>query len=164
MAGFAIHDLALGPGRIGLCPMPGRDGAYGDDLATVLSWRPGLVVTMVTGAELARGAATFPADLAAAGITWRHLPVADFAAQSAELDSGWAGVSRTARALLGGGGRVLCPCMGGCGRSGMAVMRLLVEAGEAPEAALARLRTHRPCAVETEAQRRWAAAGALTRG
>ena len=85
MAGFAIHDLALGPGRIGLCPMPGRDGAYGDDLATVLSWRPGLVVTMVTGAELARGAATFPADLAAAGITWRHLPVADFAAQSAEL-------------------------------------------------------------------------------
>ncbi|MBR9844091.1 MAG: protein phosphatase, partial [Rhodobacteraceae bacterium] len=48
-------------------------------------------------------------------------------------------------------------CFGGCGRSGMAIMRLLVEMGEEPEAALARLRAVRPCAVETEAQRLWAA-------
>ena len=36
------------------------------------------------------------------------------------------------------------------------VPALLVEAGEAPEAALQRLRAARPCAVETKAQARWA--------
>ncbi len=41
----------------------------------------------------------------------------------------------------------------------MAVLRLMVEVGEAPEAALARLRAVRPCAVETEAQRDWAEQG-----
>lgn len=39
----------------------------------------------------------------------------------------------------------------------MAVLRLMVEMDEAPEAALARLRAVRPCAVETVAQHDWAA-------
>ena len=39
----------------------------------------------------------------------------------------------------------------------MAVLRLLVERGEAAEPALARMRAARGCAVETEAQFRWAA-------
>ena len=38
----------------------------------------------------------------------------------------------------------------------MALMRQMVEDGEAPDAALARLRAARPCAVETKAQMRWA--------
>ena len=38
----------------------------------------------------------------------------------------------------------------------MAVLRLMIEAGEAPEVALPRLRAVRPCAVETEAQMTWA--------
>ena len=54
---------------------------------------------------------------------------------------------------------MLVHCRGGCGRSGMAVLRLMVEAGEAPEEALARLRAVRPCAVETEAQMDWARRG-----
>ncbi len=40
----------------------------------------------------------------------------------------------------------------------MAVLRLMVEAGEDPDAALARLRAVRPCAVETGAQLTWATA------
>ena len=47
-------------------------------------------------------------------------------------------------------------CMGGCGRSGMILLRLMIDAGETPDSALARLRTARPCAVETKAQMRWA--------
>jgi hypothetical protein len=35
-------------------------------------------------------------------------------------------------------------------------LRLMIEAGEASDAALERLRKTRPCAVETDAQRRWA--------
>jgi hypothetical protein len=38
----------------------------------------------------------------------------------------------------------------------MAVLRLMVEMGEDPEEALARLRAVRPCAVETEVQKAWA--------
>ena len=39
----------------------------------------------------------------------------------------------------------------------MALMRLMVEAGEDADEALERLRAARPCAVEREAQRAWAA-------
>jgi protein-tyrosine phosphatase len=49
--------------------------------------------------------------------------------------------------------------MGGCGRSGTAALRLMVEAGENPKAALQRLRAVRPCAVETPEQFQWAAGG-----
>ncbi|MGL4279465.1 MAG: protein-tyrosine phosphatase family protein, partial [Albidovulum sp.] len=87
----------------------------------------------------------------------RHLPVADFAAESTALAEGWDAVSGEARAVLAAGGRVLIHCMGGCGRSGMAALRLMVEAGEAPEAAMVRLRRARPCAVETGDQYDWAA-------
>jgi protein-tyrosine phosphatase len=59
---------------------------------------------------------------------------------------------------LRSGGRVLVHCFGGCGRSGMAALRLMVAAGEGPESALHRLRASRACAVETEAQRLWAVA------
>ncbi|SMY06745.1 hypothetical protein LOM8899_00875 [Flavimaricola marinus] len=60
------------------------------------------------------------------------------------------------RGLLGQGGKVLVHCFGGCGRSGMAVLRLMIEAGEDGATALTRLQELRPCAVETEAQRVWA--------
>src|SRR5690606_33735699 len=57
---------------------------------------------------------------------------------------------------LEGGGRVLVHCLGGCGRSGMVALRLMIGAGETPEVALRHLRGVRPCAVETEAQLAWA--------
>lgn len=158
MAGFAVADVQAGGGRLGLCPMPGRMGDYAGDLAVMLGWEPALVLTMATAPELAaHGALRLSHDLAAAGIGWRHLPVADFGADSAALREGWAGASRAARAHLAAGQKVLAHCLGGCGRSGMAVLRLMVETGEAPEAALARLRAVRPCAVETGAQYDWAA-------
>ena len=51
---------------------------------------------------------------------------------------------------------VLVHCFGGCGRSGMLVLRVMIEAGEPAGTALKRLRQVRPCAVETEAQMAWA--------
>ena len=161
MTGFIIAELAAGGGRLALCPMPGRDADYAGDLAAILRWAPALVLTMATGPELAAaGALRLTGDLAARGIGWRHLPVADFAADSAALREGWAAASAEARTHLAGGRSVLAHCLGGCGRSGMVVLRLMVEAGEAPEAALARLRAVRPCAVETAAQEVWAMQGA----
>ncbi len=160
MADFAIAGLDAGGGRLGLCPMPGREGDYSRDLAVIAGWRPALVLTMATGPELAAmGALGLSGDLAARGINWRHLPVADFGSDSASLRESWSDASREALGQLAAGHGVLAHCMGGCGRSGMAVLRLMVEAGEAPEAALCRLRAVRPCAVETEAQRIWAFGG-----
>ena len=69
-----------------------------------------------------------------------------------------AGRSRAALSALRGGGRVLVHCKGGCGRSGMIVLRLMVAAGEAPLVALERLRGIHPEAIETSGQLNWATA------
>lgn len=158
---FAIHGLNVGAGQIALSPIPGRSGSYEDDLSTLLHWAPDLVLTMTTQAELDRmGAGAFGADLAAAGIAWRHLPIIDFGAPNSSVMDQWGAVSALSSAVLARGGKILIHCFGGCGRSGMVALRLMVEAGENPDMALARLRQTRPCAVETDAQKAWAFSGA----
>lgn len=122
-----------------------------------MDWHPDLVLTMTTRAELDRkGAGTLGADLANAGIGWLHLPVADF---GVPRDLDWPVVRDQVLGTLRGGGRVLVHCFGGCGRSGMMVLRLMIAAGEDAERALARLRAVRPCAVETDPQLDWAYQG-----
>ena len=154
---FGVSELSLGAGRIGLCPLPGRGGDYAGDLAALLAWRPAMVLSMTTEAELeAGGAERLPGDLSVAGVMWRHLPVGDFGTPSAATTALWRPVSAEAHRMLQRGGGVLAHCYGGCGRSGMAILRLMVETGETPTAALDRLRAARPCAVETQAQLAWA--------
>jgi protein-tyrosine phosphatase len=154
---FAIYPLKVGSGQIALSPIPGRSGNYEHDLSKLLHWAPDLVLTMTTQAELDRmGAAEFGADLGALGIAWHHLPIIDFGAPDGVVQAKWASVSAQGAEVLARGGKILTHCFGGCGRSGMAALRLMVEAGEAPDSALMRLRQTRPCAVETEAQKVWA--------
>jgi protein-tyrosine phosphatase len=93
-------------------------------------------------------------DLATAGLDWLHLPVPDFGVPGDA--AGWDAAQDRIGRLLAGGGRVLVHCRAGLGRSGAVLLRLMVAAGEGPEPALARLRSVRPGAVETDAQRRWA--------
>ena len=159
MPDFGISELALGEGVLGISPIPGRTGAYESDLSTILRWGAGLVLTTTTFHELERvGAAGLEDDLEASGVLWRHLPIADFGAPPPETAALWPETSEVAHGVLAQGGKVLAHCYGGCGRSGMALMRLMVEAGEDADPALERLRDVRPCAVEREAQRAWAAA------
>lgn len=158
---FAIHTLAAGKGTLGICPLPGLLSPYPTDLATIEEWSPDLVLTMTDEAELdAVGAASLGDDLQDVGISWYALPIRDFGAPGADVELTWPEVSMLALAILRQGGKVLAHCRGGCGRSGMALMRLMVELGEAPDLALSRLREARPCAVETQAQQDWAAAPA----
>jgi hypothetical protein len=162
---FEIAELRLGDGWLGISPIPGRSGLYQRDLTAILHWGADLVLTMTTGMELERvGAASLGKDLGAAGVNWRHLPIPDFGAPPPETAALWPEVSVLAHGVLGEGGRVLAHCYGGCGRSGMALMRLMVEAGEEADDALERLRDVRPCAVEGEAQRAWAAIPMFERG
>ena len=146
---FGPHELPVEGGVLALCPMPGRGGDFAGDLARVLDWRPDLVVSMTESHEMA---ADLPGALAAAGIGWRHFPVVDYGVPEAGFDGLAVGIA----GVLSGGGRVLLHCMGGCGRSGMVALAIMVRAGEEPGAALARLRAVRPCAVETAEQLAWA--------
>jgi hypothetical protein len=160
MSGFVIHALHVGGGTLALAPLPGAGGTYGSDMAHLRDWRPALVISMTTGAEMAAaGAGALPFDVQESGARWIGVPVEDFGVPDAAQAADWAEASAAARAALGGGGRVLVHCRGGCGRSGMAALRLMIETGEAPGAALARLRARRPCAVETGAQLAWAQRG-----
>jgi hypothetical protein len=157
---FAIHELRLSQGgRIGISRMPGRSGDLPGDVALISDWGAGLVLSMTTEGEMmARGAAGLGEALDARGIEWRHFPVVDYGAPDG-FETRWPALSGELHALLDRQGRILTHCMGGCGRSGMAAMRLLCERGILPEEALAAVRAVRPCAVERDPQRDWAAAG-----
>lgn len=160
MSGFVIYALPVAEGIAALSPLPGRGGDYKADLAHLRDWQPAIVISMTTLAEMvACGAGDLGHDLQNSGTRWMHLPIEDFGAPSPEIEEAWHTASKAALAALQGGGRVLIHCNGGCGRSGMAMLRLMAETGEAPSAALARLRAIRPCAVETDAQMRWAFEG-----
>lgn len=156
--GFGPYALPLGEGTLALCPMPGRGGDFASDLQRVIDWRPDLVVSMTESTEMAP-AKDMPHLLARAGIAWRHFPIFDYGSPDDAGRSAWPALSQELHQRLDAGERVVLHCMGGCGRSGMVALRLMVECGEAPDTALTRLRAVRPCAVETDAQRLWAEAG-----
>lgn len=165
MSDFVVHALSVGKGILALCPLPGRGGSYQEDLAHLREWKPALLISLTTEVEmLEEGASHLGADMQDAGGRWMHLPVPDFGVPDAAFEARWPEVRRIALAALAGGGRVLVHCKGGCGRSGMVMLRLMIEAGERPEAALKRLRQARPCAIETEAQMFWARNGRLPKG
>lgn len=162
-ADLVIYALRVNGGILALSPMPGGGGNYADDLEFLRDWKPALVLSMTPEAELAgAGAANLGADLQAMGTRWMHFPVPDFGTPALRVAMNWPKMSAQILSALKGGGRVLVHCMGGRGRSGMAVMRLMVEAGEAPSDALARLRQVRAGAVETEGQWNWAREGVRT--
>jgi protein-tyrosine phosphatase len=151
-----IATVSAGLGRIGICRLPGRKGDLTGDMAIIRAWRPAFVVSMTEASEMREhGDGNLPALLESAGIAWRHFPIVDFGAPEAEVLPQWLALAKELHAALDAGGGVLLHCRGGLGRSGMVALRLLAERGEAPEAALARVRKARPGAVETEGQRVW---------
>lgn len=156
-----IYDVEAGGGRVAVAPMPGLFLPLEEDVDEIANWGAGLVLSIVDPCELVRaGTGALGRLLVARDIEWINLPVGDFGAPSGDADRLWPAASQSAHALLERGGRVLAHCRGGCGRSGMVALRLLVELGEEPGKALRRLRAVRSCAVENGGQFDWAAAGA----
>lgn len=150
---FVISPLPLHRGTLALCALP----ASAEARAAVLDFAPLLILSLTPDSELSRlGAADLPEWCVAVGIRRLAFPVEDF--QTPPEGADWPAINAPATAVLKDGGRVLVHCRGGLGRSGMVALRLMIEAGEAPDAALLRLRAARPGAVETEAQERWAGA------
>ncbi len=161
---FLVYDIAVGDGRLGISPVPGISGDFSADLKVITDWGAAVCLTMTEMRELENhGSAGLGHALAASGCAWHHLPIRDWGAPSEATAALWPAASTDAHAAFDAGKRVLTHCRGGCGRSGMAALRLLVERGENAEAALTRLREARPCAVETNAQFAWAEEGEKTR-
>jgi hypothetical protein len=144
---FSISEIKVGRGLLGLCPLP-----QAGDVAALRDWRADLVLTLVEPAEMAALSPDLSAALAAAGLAQRCFPIVDYGVP----EHGWPALSADLHAALAQGARIVVHCRGGCGRTGMIALRLMIEAGEMPAQALVRLRAVRPCAVETTAQGVWA--------
>jgi predicted protein tyrosine phosphatase len=158
IAPFSIASVLLpSGGRIGLCRLPGRSGQLAEDVAIISAWQPAHIVTLTEKAEMARlGASALQNQLSALQMSWSHFPIVDFGIPDQMSHAAWPVLSARLHTVLNAGGSVLVHCHGGLGRSGMVALRLLVEAGEEAQSALARLRLIRPGAVETQSQYNWA--------
>lgn len=160
MSDFVIYALPVAGGILGISPLPGRGGGWNVDLAHLKDWKPALVITMTTSSEqVSHGLTDLGNDIQDSGTRWIHFAIEDLGVPTEAQAEDWLHASTTALAALRGGGRVLIHCMAGCGRSGMAALRLMIEAGDEAKEALRRLRTVRPCAVETDEQMTWALKG-----
>jgi protein-tyrosine phosphatase len=152
---LTIATISLGSARLGLARLPGRSGDLDRDLIAIGNWGARLVLSMTEQAEMdAHGAGHLAAILAARGIAHAHFPIRDFGTPE-QADARWPVLSRELHRRLDSGEAVLLHCMGGKGRSGMIALRLLVERGMEPQAALRLIREMRPGAVETPAQEAW---------
>jgi protein-tyrosine phosphatase len=158
VAAIGTVTLASG-GRIGLVAMPGRGGDLGSDIEHMIAWKPDIVVSLATLPELKRTGADQLGSRLTTGIDWAHFPIADFDVPTHDQVADWAALSAKLLAQLAAGGSVLLHCQAGLGRSGMVALRLILLSGENPDGALARLRSTRPGAIETDAQMQWAFAG-----
>ena len=86
---------------------------------------------------------------------WFHLPIVDQSIPDERFDEKWGIAGEELRSILRNGSDVLVHCRGGLGRVGTIASRLLIELGMAPEIAIARVRTVRPGAIETRAQKNY---------
>ncbi|MBY6115220.1 protein phosphatase [Mameliella alba] len=135
-----LHVLPVGGGIVAFSPLPGARGDYRGDLDHLSSWRPAMVISLVTPSEmLDAGAQSLGQDIQDKGTRWIHLPIPRGEAPSAALEETWFTVSKQARKALLGGGRVMINSRDGRGRAGMLALRLMIEAGEAHDEASDRL-------------------------
>ena len=151
------------PGVIGLTFCPGkvqRGALSGDwnrdleiDVRDIRRWGASALLNLLTLAEmLALKVGPLPQVVAAAGIAYHHLPIADGGFPDAISEAAWTYVGADLRRRLEGGERILIHCKGGLGRTGIMAARLLVEFGCDPDAAMSLVRTARPGAIENKLQ------------
>jgi len=144
---FEIYPIAgFNTGQLALCRQPVSRA----DFDQISKWKPDVIVTMTDLEEFPND--TFASDIARRSPKWIHAAVPDFGVPESDMSP----LLERLRKTLSDDARLLIHCKGGQGRSGMMVMRLLVEQGEAPTDALNRVRAVRPHAVETKDQELWA--------
>jgi hypothetical protein len=149
-----VESELIGAGRLGITLCPGRRDRGRDldtDLTRLRSEGVTRVLSLLTDSELDwAGVPDLGPRTHAAGLTYRRFPVPDQGipevADALELVR-WCGEATERRET------VVLTCMGGLGRSGTVAACFLVNAGMAPDAAIAAVRAARGArAIETIAQ------------
>lgn len=150
-------------GRIGLTAFPGRWRLFGSigaepqgvlcDLEWIRGWGAGLLISLVEDEEFRFLGVDDMGSLAArAGLDWLHLPIPDFRAPGPEFETGWQRHSPDIHRRLANNETIVIHCLAGLGRTGTLAARLLIEHGQAPQAAIDSVRLARPGAIQSQEQ------------
>ncbi len=163
-ATLRIDRLALpGGGEIGMSHCPGRNHVAGGgrvwardlaaDLSAIGEWGAATLVSLIEDREFAGlGVAGLGGAAQGAGLAWCHLPITDMQPPGARFEEAWRRHGGHINGVLAQGGRLVLHCAGGLGRTGTVAARLLIDGGVPAAAAIGRVRTARPGAIETASQ------------
>ena len=154
-----------GLGRIGITLCPGKKDPHAEsgpadrnldlDLDVVQRWGATAVISLITDQEIDYlKVPGLSKAVQERHMEWWHLPIPDVHPPGAEFEDGWKTAGEAIRNRLRMGFDVLIHCKGGLGRAGTVAARLLVELGENSEDAIRKVRSARPCAIETYEQER----------
>lgn len=134
-------------------PLPGRQ--LTQDLRAIRDFPAAALITLMERGELEWAGPTL-AELAGAcaefGMRHVYMPIVDSDIPDMDWERRWLSHGPELHAHLRAGENIVFHCRGGRGRAGLAVARMLIESGEDPAKAMARVRTARSGAIETEAQ------------
>lgn len=147
-------------GRIGITFCPGKKDPYSAhgpwdrdlsiDLDAITKWGATLILTLVEQHELEYlEVSKLGSMIRSRGMQWLHLPIKDVSVPSSTFETQWRESGEYIRSLLRNQFDVIVHCRGGLGRAGSIAARILVEFGEKPKKAIAKVRSVRPGAIET---------------
>ena len=157
MHSFEVFEISVGPALLGISRLPGLQGNFLADIEKIFNWKPAAIVSLTEKKEIEdMGASDLVSFIEKEKIPWLHFPIKDFGIVERQQEILWEPISKNIYQKIKDGDRILLHCRGGCGRTGMIVLRIMIDFGEDPDEALERLRKIRPCAVETEDQENWA--------
>jgi protein-tyrosine phosphatase len=125
------------------------------DLRAIVEFPAAALITLMEMGELDwAGPSLAELGTACAELGLRHLylPIVDCGVPDQHWELRWQSHGPALHALLHAGENIVFHCRGGRGRAGLAVTRMLIEIGEDPAAAIARVRGARSGAIETEGQ------------
>lgn len=161
---FVQHSKSSG--RIGMTICPGKKGLglYGGqwdrdllvDLQQIESWGSNTLITLMESKEFdLLGIENFESTLIDSSFEWYHLPIKDMHAPDMAFEAQWGKCKEDLFSILAKGDDIVIHCRGGLGRTGLLAARMLVELGEAPADAIAKVRSARERSIETYAQEQY---------
>lgn len=157
----SVQPLGI-KGKIGMTLCPGKVQAVAlsgqwerdleSDLAAIQAWGASVLISLMEPQEFKTFQVERMAELMPAGIEHHVLPIVDAGIPNAYWEQKWQEVGPKVRQYLREGHDIVIHCLGGLGRTGLLAARLLVEFGESPREAIARVRKARRGAIETRLQ------------
>ncbi len=147
-----LIGMTLCPGKKYTGPTGVHDRDLDLDLDVIHNWGARMLVSLIEDHEYRKVQITDIGSRIAGRMTHMKLPIRDLDVPDSAWEQDWQVKGPIIRAALRNGERVCVHCMGGLGRTGLFVARLLVEFGMSPDEAILAVRKARPGTIETPAQ------------